>query len=322
LCITVFLTGGVRLALVRAQQQPALFTSAQAARGQAVYDSKCAMCHGQQLEGKTASPLTGPRFGAKWADGNHTVEDLFFITRTQMPYGAGGTLSNQQYIDSVAYILKGNGYRTGDRELTTNSEVLKRIKIEAGSSIKDPATAAPVAAEGSGATKPSSAGPTQEELNAAATNTSDWLTSNHDYGGQRYVELKQVNVRNAPSLRPACIYQASDTKPFHNNPLVYKGIMYITTTQSTMAIDATNCRVKWRYDRRPKALEVHPPNRGAGDQRRPRRTGDDRRLPLRPGHGDGKAAVGEKADRDGKERGLLQRSSGHLSGSRYPRRRD
>jgi alcohol dehydrogenase (cytochrome c) len=249
---------------VSAQQAPAIFTAAQATRGQAVYDAKCAACHGAQLEGKSASALTGPRFATKWANGNHSVDDLYFITRTQMPYGAGGTLSNQQYIDSVAYILKANGYRAGDRELPANSDALKRIRIEsiAAAAVKDQPPAASPAEQASGA-QPSLSGPTQEELNAAAANTSDWLTSNHDYGGQRYVDLKQINVRNASSLRPACIYQTGDTKPFHNNPLVYKGIMYITTSQSTMAIDATNCRVKWRNDRRPKSLEVYPPNRGA-----------------------------------------------------------
>ncbi|MEP7273488.1 MAG: PQQ-binding-like beta-propeller repeat protein, partial [Acidobacteriota bacterium] len=111
--------------------------------------------------------------------------------------------------------------------------------------------------------QPTQAGPSQAELNAAATNTSDWLHSNHDYGGQRYVDLKQINARNASSLRPVCMYQAGDTRALHTNPIVYKGVIYITTTQSTIAIDATTCKAKWRYDRRPKALEVHPPNRGA-----------------------------------------------------------
>ena len=264
LVIGALLIGGIRLASVRAQQPPAIFTTAQATRGQAVYDAKCASCHGAQLEGKSASPLAGPRFATKWANGSHSVDDLYFITRTQMPYGAGGTLSNQQYIDSVAYILKVNGYRAGDRELAANSDALKRIKIEGITSVasKDqPVVSAP--AEQTSGAQPSLTGPTQDELNAAAANTADWLTSNHDYGGQRYVDLKQINVRNAAALRPACIYQTGDTKAFHNNPLVYKGVMYITTSQSTIAIDATTCRVKWRNDRRPKSLEVYPPNRGA-----------------------------------------------------------
>src|SRR5262245_66451533 len=39
--------------------------------------------------------------------------------------------------------------------------------------------------------------------------------------------------------------------------------MYITAANSTVAIDATNCRVKWRHNWKPKSVEVHRPNRGA-----------------------------------------------------------
>jgi len=36
--------------------------------------------------------------------------------------------------------------------------------------------------------------------------TADWLVSNHDYGGQRFVDLKQINPQNVASLRPACLF--------------------------------------------------------------------------------------------------------------------
>ena len=108
----------------------------------------------------------------------------------------------------------------------------------------------------------SQSGPTQEELNAAHKNNTDWLLSNHDYGGQRFVDLKQINRQNAANLRPVCMYQSGDTKAFHNNPIVYRGVMYITTPASTVALDATTLKVRWRTDRRLKSIEVHAPNRG------------------------------------------------------------
>ena len=52
---------------------------------------------------------------AKWGQG-HSVDELYYITRTQMPYGAGGKLSSQQYINIIAYILKMNGYSARQRE--------------------------------------------------------------------------------------------------------------------------------------------------------------------------------------------------------------
>src|SRR5262249_40321744 len=160
-----------------------------------------------------------------WARGDKSVDDLFFITRTQMPFGAGGTLSAQEYIDVVACVLKANGYKPGARELPANSALLKQIKIETQGAMKEvliqtqhDSAAAPT----SGALDPSSKGPSQQELNAAQSNTSDWMMSNHDYTGQRYVDLKQINRLNAANLRPVCMYQGADTKPFHNNPVVYR----------------------------------------------------------------------------------------------------
>jgi alcohol dehydrogenase (cytochrome c) len=97
-------------------------------------------------------------------------------------------------------------------------------------------------------------GPTQAELDAAHAST-DWLLPNHDYAGTRYVDLGQINPGNAAQLRPVCIYQAAEMGRFLNNPLVYRGVMYITTAQSTIALDAATCVVKWRFDWKAKAKE-------------------------------------------------------------------
>jgi alcohol dehydrogenase (cytochrome c) len=95
-------------------------------------------------------------------------------------------------------------------------------------------------------------GPTQAELNAAGEST-EWLLPNHDYAGQRFVDLKQITRQNAADLRPVCIYQAGDLRPFQTNPLVYQGVMYITTPSSTIALDAATCAVRWRHDWQSKA---------------------------------------------------------------------
>ncbi|MFL6212393.1 MAG: PQQ-binding-like beta-propeller repeat protein [Blastocatellia bacterium] len=262
---------GVSLAprvLLAAAPQDGVYTTAQAQRGQALYDKKCASCHGPQLEGGSAAALAGSRFMGKWSRSNHNVDELYFITRTQMPYGAGNTLTPQQYIDIIAYVLKANGYAAGSNDLMANSETLKRIAIAPQSMGKEqmmrPAPESkPQATDASASSTPSTASPTQQELSAAQSNMNDWLHSNHDYAGLRYVDLKEINPQNVARLRPTGIYQVGDTRAFHNNPLVYRGVMYITTTRSTIAINATNGKLRWRYDRNPKSIEIFPPNRGA-----------------------------------------------------------
>jgi len=105
-------------------------------------------------------------------------------------------------------------------------------------------------------------GPTQSELSAASSNAADWLHANHDYGGQRFVDLTGIDRQNVGSLRPVCLYQAGELRPFHTNPIVYRGTMYLTTSRSTIALDAVTCRVRWRHDWRPKARENWAQNRG------------------------------------------------------------
>src|SRR6266404_174302 len=260
----LFWVGDVSSASVQAE---GLFTTAQAARGADAYAKNCASCHGQSLEGTTSKPLAGARFMRKWGDGGNTIDDLLFVIRTQMPYEAAGTLTNQQYIDILAFILKSNGYGAGSKELTVDSPSLDSkiapqnesakpavaSKVELPAQPKETVNAAPRTANGK---------PSQSDLNSAAASTTDWLMSNHDYGGQRFVDLKQINRQNVVSLKPVAMYQAADMNPFHSNPVVSGGLMYITIRDSTIALDASTLKLKWRYDRRPKGKEGWPMNRG------------------------------------------------------------
>ena len=95
-------TGDAQSARV-AQQGP--FSEAQAARGARLADTHCGACH-DPSRGGTALPFSGERFMQKWASGGRTADDLFYITRTSMPFGAPNTLSPQEYADIIAHILR------------------------------------------------------------------------------------------------------------------------------------------------------------------------------------------------------------------------
>jgi alcohol dehydrogenase (cytochrome c) len=105
-------------------------------------------------------------------------------------------------------------------------------------------------------------GPTQNELDAAAANATDWLHTNHDHGGQRFVDATGINRQNANALQPGCRYVVGDPYPFYTNPLVYRGVMYLTTASDTIAIDATTCALRWRHHWAYKARANWPQSRG------------------------------------------------------------
>jgi cytochrome c len=108
-----------------------MYNKEQAFEGHDLYNEHCASCHGAALEGQGSLPLSGATFRARWADDHHSVDDLFYIIRTLMPYGQPATLSKQEYINIIAYILMVNGYPAGTQPLQADPGILKRMIITA-----------------------------------------------------------------------------------------------------------------------------------------------------------------------------------------------
>src|SRR4029077_2894468 len=112
------------------------------------------------------------------------------------------------------------------------------------------------------ATLPLAQGPTQDELLHAARDKQNWLYASKDYSGQRFVDLRQITPKNAGQLRAACIYRSNTAGSTQTNPLVYKGVMYLTIDKATVAIDAATCRERWTYNWAGQGAVLSPANRG------------------------------------------------------------
>ena len=127
--------GWLRLAAVavyaadEASVWDAVYTSAQADRGKALFSERCSACHGDALEGKIGPSLAADSFKADF-DGL-TVDDLFEYVQTSMPRGNVGTLSREQTTDAVAFLLTSNGFPAGSKDLPQDAESLKKIRVEA-----------------------------------------------------------------------------------------------------------------------------------------------------------------------------------------------
>lgn len=107
-----------------------VYTQAQADRGQAQYNSECASCHGDQLNGgEMAPPLAGGEFMSNY--NGLTVGDLFERTRTTMPPGTPNKMSREAKVDVIAYMLFYNKFPAGDKELPLQTAMMNAIKIEA-----------------------------------------------------------------------------------------------------------------------------------------------------------------------------------------------
>jgi S-disulfanyl-L-cysteine oxidoreductase SoxD len=99
------------LNLVHAQTAkpvPGPVPSGDADRGKAVYASRCAQCHGEDLQGTSFGDGT-PALKREDFLANRDLNELFAQLRRAMPFNAPATLSDREYADVFAFLLKENG---------------------------------------------------------------------------------------------------------------------------------------------------------------------------------------------------------------------
>lgn len=78
-------------------------------RGKTVYTARCAVCHAGSGQGSTVAGarVIPPLWGAEsynWGAGMHAVDKAAAFIYANMPFGAGGTLTQQQAWDVAAWI--------------------------------------------------------------------------------------------------------------------------------------------------------------------------------------------------------------------------
>jgi len=91
----------------------ALFTEAQAERGEKVFLRNCAGCHGYSM----ISIFSRYR----------NAYDYHSVISLTMPWEDAGLLSDENYIDIVAYMMRENGFGAGEVELVPDRALLENI---------------------------------------------------------------------------------------------------------------------------------------------------------------------------------------------------
>ncbi len=100
----------------------AKFNAAQAGRGQTAFENHCESCHGAKLEGGAHAPaLSGRTFWMQWDQ--QTVRALYSRIISTMPPDAPGTLSEDDALAIVQYVLQANGLATGGAEIERSNQL-------------------------------------------------------------------------------------------------------------------------------------------------------------------------------------------------------
>jgi alcohol dehydrogenase (cytochrome c) len=256
------------VAILIAVASPAL-ADADIGAGQEIYQAQCSACHSNQPGVNGIGPSLAGVSGRKAG----SLSGFHFTPALQ---GSGLTWNVDTFIQFLADPSK---LVPGTAMTVMVSDAGGRANLFAYlATLKDTSAAT----KPSGPAVPKITGPTQGELDEAASATETWLYASHDYAGSRFVDLKQITPANARDLRPVCLYRSEQAASVQTSPLVYGGVMYLTFGRATVAIDAKTCRERWTYIWQPKGQEISPANRGAAikDGRLVRGTADGYLMAL------------------------------------------
>ena len=98
----------------------AVFSAAQANRGRDTFRSVCTECH-------FSAEFSDSQFKFKWS--RRSAGNLYELIFTQMPESAPGSLSEDEAVSLVSYILRMNGFEPGVSELAADRGILDAISL-------------------------------------------------------------------------------------------------------------------------------------------------------------------------------------------------
>jgi alcohol dehydrogenase (cytochrome c) len=258
---------GISFAISAAQQpaRPGIFTADQANAGRAIYQATCSSCHLPDMKGAfEAPPLAGANFMNTWR--NRPTSDLFNRIRTSMPISNPGSLSDQDAVNLVAYILQANGATPGTQALTPQTIVpigavatgnAPASSAQAAGQMAQPGTAAPpqTASVRLGLTIPGEVknyAPVTDEM-LLKPDPADWLIVRGGYQGWNHSALSQINRENVKDLRLVWEWNMNDSAAANEpTPLVHNGIIYLVNTDNILqALDGRTGDLIWENHLRP-----------------------------------------------------------------------
>jgi alcohol dehydrogenase (cytochrome c) len=194
------------------------------AAGAATFSRECASCHGPHAGGSDVAPALVNRQlrhgGSDWA--------VFQTIRNGI---AGTSMPPHDWTDvriwqTIAYLSS-----IGAQELTGSQPT---PADEAG------AFSAPVS---------------YDQLRRLENPGPEWLTYAGSYAATRHSELRQITAGNIERLAPRWVYQfPHGLDRMEVSPIVRNGVMYASSPQGVVALDARTGETKWEY------LHAVPPN--------------------------------------------------------------
>ncbi len=251
--------------------QQASYAQAQADSGQQIYLSECALCHLANLQGSfEAIALNDTNFKNRWA--NRGVDDLMNLLQRTMPPQAPGSLSEDQYLAVIAYLLSANDIPAGNSLIANSGTIVFLDQNSIGSNDEAPRIPVPGRAGNMPSPGTRNAVPeiatiyqsdgartrlfrptigfqnvSTEEL--SSPDAADWTYWRRAPQSQGYTPLNQINRDNVAQLSLAWVWgmEPGRSQPA---PLVRNGIIYLPNFGNVVqALDGRDGTLLWEYRR-------------------------------------------------------------------------
>jgi alcohol dehydrogenase (cytochrome c) len=223
--------------------------------GKQVFDTRCAMCHGDDANGGEFAP------GILTSIATRTDSDIAAVVRDGLPNRGmpAVQLTHQSLTDLVAYLRTLRPPRRGELAAVpitiemTDSRKLSGIAVNQSYEDMQLRTSDGrihlLRREGSRFRE--------------VTSQVDWSSYDGQLSGNRFSTLKQIDKTNIAKLKPRWLFSLPDTPSLEVTPLVHEGIMYVTSGNECYALDAGTGRQIWHYHRQRTKGQGARVNRGA-----------------------------------------------------------
>jgi alcohol dehydrogenase (cytochrome c) len=219
----------------------ALAAPQDASRGRTLYENRCASCHGADGNGGEFGPAIAARLTSR------NDSELAAFLRTGVPERGmpAFDLPPAEMQQLIAYLRTLRPPRTGAR-----APARTRIKMTDGSTLEGA-----LLGEGIEDLQLRSDDGRVRILRRAgdrfrpATSQTDWSSYDGGYSANRYSPLRQINMSNIARVAPKWFFAMDDTTALQTTPIVFEGIMYVTTANQCFALDPGTGRQIWHFQR-------------------------------------------------------------------------
>ena len=216
---------------------------AQSPDGRAAFQSRCSGCHGTDGNGGEHAPSILPTLATR------NDEELGLIIRDGVP--RKGMPAFKQLPETETRALVGFMRTLQQRRRRRGMPERLKVRLTDGSEIEGLAL-----------------GRTGRELQLRTddqrihllrkssgeqyrrvTSQADWPSMHGQFSGNRYAALKQIDPANVGRMGVKWVFAVPNSGRLQGTPQVHEGVMYVTNTNTVIALDAGSGARLWEYSR-------------------------------------------------------------------------